>query len=152
MVRRLAAVVAGVLGADGLMHVYWATGATWPAHDSDALSQAVLGTDVPFTAVVLIPLATLLFTAAATVLLRTRAAPDRRLWWAVRAGTVAVAGGLLLRALAGVVWVFGVGTDTGSLFYWLNLLAYTPLCLGLGAAAVAVARSRDGIRDGILAR
>lgn len=38
--RRIVADVHTVLAA---LHVYWATGATWPAPDERALSRAVLG-------------------------------------------------------------------------------------------------------------
>lgn len=69
---RAAALVAAVLTTDALLHLYWTTGATWPAADDKSLSHAVLGTDVPFTPTVLLPLVALLLTAAAFVLARSR--------------------------------------------------------------------------------
>ena len=143
MVRgRAAAAVVVVLLADAMVHLYWATGATWPAREARGLSIAVLDMEVPFTAPVLLTLVVLLCGAAACVWARSRQVPGEPpgLWGRVTAaGTLAVALGLLVRGAVGVVWACGVGVDTGKPFYWLNLLLYTPLCLGLGVAALAVA-------------
>ncbi|MEU6238959.1 hypothetical protein ABZ885_38965, partial [Kitasatospora sp. NPDC047058] len=68
--RTAALVVATVLAADGLLHVYWATGSTWPAADAPSLSRAVLNAEVPFTPRVVLPLAAVLFSGAAVVLAR----------------------------------------------------------------------------------
>ena len=40
-----------------------------------------------------------------------------------------VAAGLLLCAVAGVGWVLGLAASQSKLFYRLNLLVYTPVCL-----------------------
>jgi hypothetical protein len=136
---RPAILLAAVLGADALLHLYWATGSTWPAADEEALSYAVLGLDAPFTPAVVLPLAALLLTASGIVLAGARR-PHRLL----RLGTLAVAAGLSLRAFAGLWWLFA--KDTGSAFYWLNLALYTPLCLLLAAAALRVARWEDAVR------
>ncbi|MFI9329046.1 DUF3995 domain-containing protein [Kitasatospora sp. NPDC052868] len=142
--RRTAALaIATVLAADGLLHVYWATGRTWPAPDTAALSQLVLNADVPFTPRVVLPLAALLFSGAALVAARGGVMPAtaRRLpALALRWGPRAVAGGLLARGLAGLVWAAGIGAETDSAFYRLNLAVYTPLCLAGAAAAWTVAR------------
>ncbi|MFI8084656.1 DUF3995 domain-containing protein [Kitasatospora sp. NPDC086009] len=136
--------VAGLLAADALLHVYWATGRTWPAADPASLSRAVLNAEVPFTPPVVLPLAALLFSGSALVLARgglldgaARRLPAVALRWGPRA----VAAGLLARGLAGLLWATGVGVDTGSAFYRLNLAFYTPLCLAAAAAALAVART-----------
>lgn len=133
--RAVANGVAVVLAADGLAHIYWATGSTWPAANSRSLSEAVLGAEVPFTPPIVLPLATILLGAAGVVLARSRL--GRR--WLLQAGTIAVAVGVSVRALAGVVWALGIGTEVGSTFYWLNLIVYTPLCAGLAVAALRVA-------------
>jgi hypothetical protein len=155
MVRRAGTLLAAVLAADGATHVYWSTGLTWPAADSRALSLAVLGFQVPFTPRVLLPLAALLFTAALLVGGRTGLGRAHRAWWLLQAGTMAVIAGLLVRALAGLVWAFGVGMRTGTTFYLLNLLVYTPACLVLAAAAASVAwheaRGRSWVRYTALA-
>ncbi|MFB7255696.1 DUF3995 domain-containing protein [Streptomyces nojiriensis] len=137
---RAAALVASVLTADAVLHLYWTTGATWPAADEKSLSQAVLGTDVPFAPPVLLPLVALLLTAAAFVLARSR----RPRPLILRVGTLAVAAGLSLRASAGIYWLFA--KETGTAFYWLNLILYTPLCAALAVAALRVARWKETAR------
>ncbi|MFJ8663697.1 DUF3995 domain-containing protein [Streptomyces sp. NPDC093795] len=137
---RAAALVASVLTADAALHLYWATGATWPTADDRSLSYAVLGTDVPFTPPILLPLVALLLAAAAFVLAHARR-PGNPL---LRVGTLAVAAGLSLRALAGIYWLFA--KETGTAFHWLNLVLYTPLCAVLAVAALRVARWKDAAR------
>src|SRR2546430_13004855 len=138
---RAAAMVSGVLLTDASIHVYWLTGATWPARDPHSLSLAVLNVDVPFTPPVLVPLVVSLVGAAACVWLSTRAVPGS--WGRIAAaGTYAVAAGLLVRGAAGLVWSLGIGADRAMPFYWLNLVLYTPLCLALGTAALLLARGR----------
>ncbi|WP_369246651.1 DUF3995 domain-containing protein [Streptomyces sp. R41] len=132
---RAAHLLASVLTADALFHLYWATGSTWPAADEKSLSYAVLGTEVPFTPPVVLPLAALLLTASGIVVAQSRR--PQRLF---RLGTLAVAAGLSLRTLAGVYWLFA--QDTGTAFYWLNLGLYTPLCALLCTAALKVARQQ----------
>ncbi len=141
--------VAAVLAVDGLLHVYWATGQTWPARDTGRLSQLVLNTQVPFTPQGLIPLAGLLGGSAALLLVRAGRLPGlgRRLPAALpRWAAHAVTGGLLLRGMVGLVWVTGLGADPRDTFYWLNLLLYTPLCLALAAVARMVATAPEPAR------
>lgn len=137
--RRAGQAVAALLALDGLLHLYWATGLTWPASGQRTLSIWVLGGEVPFTPRVLLPLAAVLFTAAAAVLGRGlgRGGPwaRRLLGWL----TLVVAAGLLARGLVGLAWMCRVGGGSGRVFYWLNLLVYTPVCLGFGLAAACVA-------------
>lgn len=142
--QRAGTVVAAVLAMDGLLHAYWATGRTWPASDPQALSQAVLNSDIPFRPVIVGPLACLLFSAALLVLARVHRLgrlgqhiPDTFLHLVIQV----VAVGLLLRGVAGIGWVLGLGANPRTLFYKLNLLVYTPACLALFAATVAAARS-----------
>ncbi|WP_328994005.1 DUF3995 domain-containing protein [Kribbella sp. NBC_01245] len=116
--------VAGVHGVLALVHVYWATGVTWPAGDQRVLSEAVLGRVVSFAPGVVLPLAALHLVLGAAVLASGRYRVARL----VMGGLVA---GLGARAAAGVVWALGIGADLGSAFYWLNLVVYTPACLVL---------------------
>lgn len=137
--RRAGLALAGLLAADGLAHLYWATGAAWPAADARALSLAVLGAEVPFTPPVVLPLAAALFTASAAVGARAYGRGGR----AAALVTGAVAAGLTVRGLAGAGWALGLEAgveDAGPVFHRLNLLLYTPLCAGFGWAAVRVLR------------
>lgn len=133
--QRAAVLLASVLTVDALFHLYWATGSTWPAHDKESLSYAVLGTEAPFTPPVVLPLAALLLMAGGIVV-----AQSRRPHSLLRLGTLAVAGGLFLRMLAGIYWLFA--QDSGSAFHWLNLGLYTPMCAVLCVAALRVARRK----------
>jgi hypothetical protein len=145
-----AAVVASVLTADGLLHLFWATGGTWPAHDDRGLSLAVLGMDVPFTAPNLIPLAAMLFCGAGAVVARARLGRGHRFGRFTQLAALAVTCGVSARAAAGVVWACGsgIGLDAhpGSTFHLLNIAVYTPLCAGLAVAAGTVLRGEDPIR------
>lgn len=148
--RRAAALaVAGVLTADGLLHVLWSTGTTWPAGDAASLSYAVLGIDAPFTPPVVLPLAAVLFGGAALVTARARLGRAHRLGRLLQAGTLAVACGTALRGAAGLGWAAGLrtglddGAGAGSTFQLLNWAFYTPLCLLLAAAALRVAARED---------
>ncbi|GAA0325772.1 hypothetical protein GCM10010302_76120 [Streptomyces polychromogenes] len=137
--RRTGTALAALLAADGLAHLYWATGATWPAPDERTLSLAVLGTEVSFGPPVVLPLAALTLTAGAAVLAHSRGRGGR----ATRAVTGAVAAGLAVRGLAGLGWAAGIlPSPAGSPFPTLNLLLYTPACLGFGWAAARLARAR----------
>jgi 4,5:9,10-diseco-3-hydroxy-5,9,17-trioxoandrosta-1(10),2-diene-4-oate hydrolase len=138
VLRRRSAIVAAVLGMDAALHVYWSTGLTWPAGDVRSLSYAVLGGEAPFTPAVVLSLAAVLSAGAAAVYACVRLRGHR--FGPVLAGAcLAVAIGLLLRALAGLVWVGGVGVEVGTAFYWLNLFGYTPLCLVAGLATATIA-------------
>ncbi|WP_314592120.1 DUF3995 domain-containing protein [Paenibacillus terrigena] len=141
---RAGILVAAGLAADGLIHVYWTTGNIWPAPDEKTLSLAVLNMNVSFGPFIVFPLACLLFCGALTALARVHCLgrfgqmiPNSIL----QRGILVIATGLLLRSLAGIIWVLGLGADPSTTFYWLNLLVYTPLCLILFAATVAAARS-----------
>jgi Protein of unknown function (DUF3995) len=134
--RTKATLIAAVLTVDGVIHTYWATGAIWPARTPNSLSRAVLDIDGTFTPQVVLPLAALLWIASGLVIARSRGRGGRL----AALATAAVCGGLALRGCAGLVWATGIGTSTGASFYWLNLLAYTPICLVLAPLAFSVAR------------
>jgi len=119
-----------------LVHVYWATGATWPAVDQRSLSLAVLGQEVSFAPQVVLPLAVLHVLLAVAVLKVDRL----RLARLVVAG---LAAGLALRAAAGVVWDFGLGAGSGTAFYWLNLFFYTPAYITWLAVDLRLLRTKQ---------
>ncbi|WP_406184122.1 DUF3995 domain-containing protein [Streptomyces sp. NBC_01006] len=136
--RRTGAALAGLLAADGLVHLYWATGRTWPAASERTLSLAVLGTEVSFAPAVVLPLAALTLSGAAAVLGHAYGHGGR----VTRAVTAAVAAGLAVRGLAGLGWAAGLLDSPSGPFHRLNLVLYTPACLGLGWAAARLARAR----------
>lgn len=147
--ERAGMLVAAILMADGLLHVYWTTGAIWPAHDARSLSQAVLNTDIPFKPIVVGPLACLLLLAALTALARVhrlgglgRRIPD----WLLQFGILIIAAGFLVRGVAGIG--MALRGDAGTTFYRLNVVLYTPACLALFAAAVAASRA-ERAHDGL---
>ncbi|MEV8536270.1 DUF3995 domain-containing protein [Streptomyces sp. NPDC051211] len=150
--HRTGRAVAALLAADGLAHLYWATGLTWPAADERALSRAVLGSEVSFGPQVVLPLAVLLFTGAAAVWARSRGRGGRLATLVV----FGVAAGLLVRGTAGLAWVCGADNGGGPVFFRLNLFLYTPVCLGFGWAAVRLlvrdrrGRANRGVRRGEL--
>lgn len=135
--RKIAAGAHVLLAA---VHIYWATGATWPATDERSLSQAVLGREVSFAPEVVLPLAALHLLLAFAVLRSGRSALARLV-------VVGLAAGLAARAALGLVWAFG---DTGTAFYWLNLFFYTPACLALLTIDVGLIRARrPGLEESV---
>lgn len=141
-------VIAAALALDGLLHAYWATGQIWPAQTKLSLVQAVLnsGNTRAFRPAILVPLASLLVLGALTILARVhqlgtlgRLIPDA---W-LQLASIVIAIGLLLRGVAGIGWALGLAPARSKLFYRLNLLVYTPVCLVLFIAAVAVASSHS---------
>jgi hypothetical protein len=136
--------IAVVLFLDGLLHIYWATGHIWPARNPKALSLAVLNIDISFATPGVFALACALLLGACVVLARVHAlgGPGRLIpALLLQLGILAIAIGLLLRGLAGIVWILRPKISRSKLFYKLNLLAYTPVCLLLFAAAVFAALS-----------
>ncbi|MFF0342205.1 alpha/beta fold hydrolase [Kribbella sp. NPDC004875] len=127
--RRIAAGAHVLLAA---VHIYWATGAVWPASTERSLSRAVLGWDVSFAPQVVLALAALHLLLAFAVLRSDRSALAR----VVVAG---LAAGLAARAALGLAWAF---TDTGTAFYWLNLFLYTPACIALCVTDLRMLRAR----------
>ncbi|MEZ0092024.1 DUF3995 domain-containing protein [Streptacidiphilus sp. EB129] len=133
--RTKALTVATVLTVDAAIHLYWTTGAIWPATSLDALSHAVLNAEVNWTPPVLLPIVGMLLTGSALLLARAQGRGGR----AAALGSLAVGIGLSLRGAAGLVWITGLGSDPQTPFYWLNLFAYTPVCLALAPMALSVA-------------
>ncbi|MFI9560355.1 hypothetical protein [Nonomuraea endophytica] len=138
---RLGAFAATILVVDAMAHLYWLI---TPISDPRALSLAVLNMEVPFTPRVLLPLILLLTTAATAIVAVSRG----RGGWPAKAVALALFAGLLVRGVLGLAWAFGLGADTGTPFYWLNLLLYTPVCLITGGAVgLILARTRkSGVR------
>jgi pimeloyl-ACP methyl ester carboxylesterase len=128
-------VISAVLFLDGLFHLLWATGLTWPAGDARSLSVGLLGIDVPFRPALLIGLATTVWAGAAVVLVRARRGRGGLVGRLTQSGTALFTVAVALRSLLGCWWLFTPNSLPTS-FYWLNLLLYTPLCLMLSILGV----------------
>lgn len=148
--RACARVVTGVLAADSAFHVYWATGATWPAADDRALSLAVMGFEVPFTTRILVPLAVVLALAATAVHIRHSRGRAGFVGGLTHLVTLGVAAGTAAQVPLRLAWALGLGSDTATPFYWLNLFVYLPLCVALAYGAYRVAT--DGLSRKALVR
>ncbi|WP_168211652.1 alpha/beta fold hydrolase [Ruania zhangjianzhongii] len=138
--RRLGLGMAAVLLVDAALHLYWATGAVWPAPDEFSLSVAVLGFGVDFRPGLLIPLAVLVSVGAGLVAARALLGRGHRLGLLWQLGTAAVTAGVLTRGLLGVLWAIPATGHLPDGFYWINLLAYTPLCLAMAIAGFRLLR------------
>lgn len=141
--RRLGIAMAAVLLVDACFHLYWATGAVWPATDEFSLSVAVLGFGVDFRPSLLLGLALLLGAGGALVLARAFLGREHRFGLLWQAGAAAVTAGCLFRGLLGVIWAVPATGHVPSDFYWTNLLVYTPLCLGMAVAGFRLLRPRS---------
>lgn len=129
-------IVAAILLTDAVFHLYWLTGATWPASDVRELSLALLGDVYPFTPRVLIPLALALVLAATAVLLCSRQIGPQWVQRSARLVTATICIAASGRAVLGLFWLTGVGIEGNTTLYWLNLVLYTPLCLILSVSSV----------------
>lgn len=141
---RIRRAVAGVHVLLALVHIYWATGASWPATDQRSLSQAVLGGEVSFAPQVVLPLAAFHLVLATAALTSGRYRVTRLL-------VLGLVAGLTARAAIGVVWALGIGTDTSTPFYWLNLFVYTPACVALVLADLRLLQGRRLSRVAVVA-
>ncbi len=137
----IAVVPAVVFAGLGALHAYWALGGLWPGKDPESLGDMVLGgpagTRVPGPAACL-AVFVVLGVGSVTVLasagwLGQTVQPGARL--------LALAGASVL-TLRGVQGFFDTrlrpGTR-GSRFARLNVVLYSPLCLGLAALTIASA-------------
>ncbi|MFE4515902.1 DUF3995 domain-containing protein [Kitasatospora sp. NPDC056783] len=144
-VRVAGGVVAGVLGATGVLHAVWAV-TPWPLRTPEEFADTVVGAGggVPPAAACLAVAGALgagayLVAAEAGVLPAVGPACLRR------AGVRAVAGVMLARGVAGPV-VFGRVSERSARFRRLNVRYYSPLCVALGAGAAVVAGAGAGRR------
>lgn len=136
MIVVAALVSAGLLGLAGL-HVYWGVGGLWPARTRAELGPMVVGTSatgsMPNLSACLV-VAGLLITAAGLVLAAGLGVEGR----VVRVGAAGVAAVLGLRGVGGFCDGRLRPGTRGQPFYRLNRRVYSPLCLLLAAAIVAV--------------
>lgn len=152
----------GLAGASAL-HGVWASGSSWPAADAEDLADLVVGREprhpderdhgagrrggapplMPGAAATIAVAGMLgaaaVLTAGASGLIPV---PGRRARDLARLGTRVASGVLMARGGGGlVVSSLGIGTTSPRFRRW-NLRLYSPLCLGLGAAAAVASRGR----------
>ena len=141
MAHATAFAAAALLGALGLVHVFWAFGGVWPARTGPALAKAVVGPaqEAMPGAVACLGVAALLAAAAALVLARAELVAVPGPQWIVDVGTWVIAGVLAARAAVGLVtWV---KADHSQLYHRLDVALYSPLCLLIAALCLKVARA-----------
>lgn len=131
---------ATLLGIAGI-HAYWGVGGTWPGQDSVTLGRKVFASEtqqLPPPAACFAVAGALTFTTAALVL-SVRSGP-------LQSGSQRVcqlaAGTLLTRGLLG--FVLPRFTQANPEFRHLNRTIYSPLCLGVGGALLAVQKPCRG--------
>ena len=133
--RAAGVAVPGVLAGLGALHAVWAAGSPWPAASRDALAEAVLSTGErmpPDSATWAV--AGLLVAGAAVVRGAARSSAPPRL----RALTLAVGG--LFAARAVVYLPADLAGGFATTYQRMDAAVYAPLCLGVAAGALAVAR------------
>ncbi len=130
-----------VLAGLALLHTYWGLGGRWPGHDDVSLVERVVGRTKGMRAPpprACFAVAAALLSAAALVGLHVSQWPAGSAGrWAVTAGFWGAALVFLARGLAGfvrVVFRYAEGTP----FHRLNRIVYSPLCLAIAAAFVAL--------------
>jgi len=130
-------VTALALGGAAALHAAWASGSTWPAADSDALADLVVGRR-PFpsardTAVVAVLL------GAATVVIAAPAREGRHAGRWHRRARQAVGIAMLGRGVAGLALVATGAYSTTEIYRRWDTRLYSPLCIALGVSALAAA-------------
>ena len=146
MIAFLAWSLFAVLVAIAALHLYWAAGGMWPAHDEHGLARMVVGAaneampPKALTIVVALVIATAAFVPLWVAGLLSLPFDGALPSWART--TVCFAGGL----------VFGLRGSVGLTPQWARLLPkepfaslnrrfYSPLCIGLGLGFAAIALS-----------
>lgn len=142
--RRAARTVTAMgLGAVGALHLVWATGSAFPAHDRETLAKNVVGApEAPGPGA-----CTVVGVGLMTVAAMIASGRPRRLSRLVSAGAAV---GLGLRAAAGgdvALRVVGLPQATDSAFRRWDTRLYRPLCAALALSA-AVSAARRSSRPG----
>lgn len=135
----LAAVAAVVFAGLGWLHAYWAFGGMWPGTDPESLGDLVLGgpvgTRVPGPAACLVVCAVL--GAGAAAVLASAGWFGQTVQPAARVLALVGAAVLTMRGVLGFFDLRLRPGTRGSRFARLNVVLYSPLCLGLAALTFA---------------
>jgi hypothetical protein len=132
----LGAVAVGVLGALGLLHLYWAVGGT----SGGVVVIPEVGGRPAFTPTPLATLAVaaLLFIAALLAIGRLARWGEPHYGWLFAWGTWGVATAFLLRAIGNFGTVGFFKRVRGTTFARWDTRLFSPLCLGLAAALIGL--------------
>lgn len=128
------------LGAAAVLHAAWALGSPWPAADHDELADLVVGRR-PFPSPALTWGVAGLLTTGAGITAAAATTASERPW--VRAGARGAGSVLLARGVGGLVVSRTQRRDATADFRQHDLRVYSPLCLVLGAAAIASVARRQ---------
>lgn len=133
-----ALVAVGSLVAAGVLHIYWATGGTWPGSDRTDLARKVVGSTDDF------PSAAMTFGVAALLLVAAFVIGGAAGLWVipvsdglVRGAAWIVAGVLVLRGATGLISsAVREARGRGTPFTRRDLRIYSPLTLAIGVFTV----------------
>ena len=136
-----AATLVSVLAGLAMLHAYWGLGGRWPGHDDASLVERVVGRTKSMRAPpprACFTVAAALCSAAALVGLHVSQWPTSTVaWWLVTVGFWSTALVFLARGLAGFIpFIFRYAE--GTPFHRLNRIVYSPLCLAIAAAFIAL--------------
>jgi hypothetical protein len=139
-----------LMGLAGL-HIYWGVGGFWPGTDETSLVEHVVGRTPDMKApsfVACISVATALIAVVGIIMLRLNGGWVPYPWSFVPSiGLFVAAAVFVLRGVAGFappVTDYAKGTP----FYDLNLILYSPLCIVIGAALIALNLMLTSIKSG----
>jgi hypothetical protein len=140
MTVALAILFSGIVSAIAVLHAYWGLGGVWPAASAERLAKTAVGTPgitkMPSPASCLL-VAALLTGVAAWPLFATGLLPEVWPRWLTLLAGAAIVAVFVGRGLAGYTPAWR-SRFSEQPFARLDRLAYSPLCLGLGAGFLAV--------------
>jgi di/tricarboxylate transporter len=145
--RVLATLVFIVLSLIAALHVYWGFGGLWPAADTRSLIDTVVGDprmrQMPSTAITLVVAALIFASGVFALAAQARASRIVRLFIKAAIATIALV--FVGRGVSGYALPEDIRSRLSEPFASYDQLFYSPLCLVLGAAFVALffARSID---------
>lgn len=122
------------------LHVYWGFGGLWPADDVRSLIDTVVGdprmTQMPSTALTLVVAALIFASGVFALAAQARASRIVRLF--VKAAVATIALVFVGRGVSGYALPEDIRSRLSEPFATYDQLFYSPLCLVLGAAFVAL--------------
>lgn len=149
--RILAIIMFAVLTLIAAIHVYWRFGGLWPATDTRALIDTVVGdprmTKMPSTSITLVVAGLIFASGAFALAARLPAAKIFRMFIKTAIATIAFV--FIARGVSGYALSGPIRARMSEPFASYDQLFYSPLCLALGAAFVLLffARPSGGNKE-----